>query len=206
MSRPDDEPGDRVEWSWRSDAALPGRKSNWPTPARWADQVTHLAAERSEKTSYLNPYAACDVTGAGGRCCYGRRMHTRVTGICVEDERILLLEQDTDGPRRFSLPGGKVEDGETLAGALVREMAEETGADVTVGRLLYVCDHLPAALVHITFEVRRVGGTLGAIAGTDTRQTSDHRVSLRWLGPGRGERSGPCRHGTGLGRTLPARR
>jgi ADP-ribose pyrophosphatase YjhB (NUDIX family) len=54
-----------------------------------------------------------------------------------------------------------VEGGETLAQALVREMAEETGADVAVGRLLYVCDHVPAALVHVTFEVRRIGGALG---------------------------------------------
>ncbi|MFC8639835.1 NUDIX domain-containing protein [[Kitasatospora] papulosa] len=49
-------------------------------------------------------------------------MHTRVTGIVIEDGNILLLNQDTDGPRSWSLPGGKVEDGETLEEALVREM------------------------------------------------------------------------------------
>lgn len=42
---------------------------------------------------------------------YGLRMHTRVTGIVIEDDHILLLDQDTDGPRSWSLPGGKVEDG-----------------------------------------------------------------------------------------------
>jgi ADP-ribose pyrophosphatase YjhB (NUDIX family) len=97
-------------------------------------------------------------------------MHTRVTGICIEDDQILLLDQDTDGPRRWSLPGGKVEDGETLAGALVREMAEETGVEVEVGRLLYLFDHVSAQVVHITFEVRRSGGRVGAVAeGADTR-------------------------------------
>lgn len=101
---------------------------------------------------------------------YGRRVHTRVTGICVEDDRVLLLDQDTDGPRRWSLPGGKLEPGETLAEALVREMREETGAEVEVGRLLYLCDHVAAHVVHITFEVRRVGGQIGAVAeGADTR-------------------------------------
>ena len=78
---------------------------------------------------------------------------------------------DADDLRR--VPGGKVEDGETLAAALVREMWEETGLDVEPGRLLYICDHLPgngSHVVHLTFEARRVGGTAGRVAaGLDTR-------------------------------------
>jgi ADP-ribose pyrophosphatase YjhB (NUDIX family) len=96
-------------------------------------------------------------------------MRVRVTGVVIEDGRILLLNQDTGTGRSWSLPGGKQEAGETLAQALVREMKEETGLDVEPGRLLYVCDHVPAEVVHITFEARRSGGTLGDIeAGADT--------------------------------------
>ena len=92
-----------------------------------------------------------------------------MTGVVVEDGRILLLNQDTDAGRSWSLPGGKLEAGETLAQALVREMKEETGLDVLPGRLLYVCDHVPAEVVHMTFEARRTGGTLGDVmAGADT--------------------------------------
>ncbi|MGW4476633.1 NUDIX domain-containing protein [Nonomuraea sp. NPDC004354] len=100
-------------------------------------------------------------------------MNVRVTGILVEDDQILLLDQDTDTRRSYSLPGGKVEEGETLTDALVREMREETGVDVHVGRLLYVCDHLPGGgthVIHMTFEATRVSGTLGAVAErVDTR-------------------------------------
>ena len=100
-------------------------------------------------------------------------MHVRVTGVVIEEDLILLLNQDTDTGRSWSLPGGKVEEGEPLATALVREMREETGLDVEPGRLLYVCDHLPGNgthVVHLTFEARRTGGTVGAVTeGADTR-------------------------------------
>ncbi|MFJ6382737.1 NUDIX domain-containing protein [Kitasatospora sp. NPDC092039] len=105
-------------------------------------------------------------------------MHTRVTGIAVRDGRMLLLNQDTEGPRTWSLPGGKVEDGETLAGALRREMREETGLDVEVGSLLYVCDVTAVGVVHITFEVAVTGGRIGDIAdGADTRPIR----SVEWV-------------------------
>lgn len=51
-------------------------------------------------------------------------------------------------------------------------LRQETGLTVTVGRLLYVCDHLPAGrphVLHLTFEAERTGGTLGDIAaGADS--------------------------------------
>ncbi|GAA2209689.1 hypothetical protein GCM10009850_051480 [Nonomuraea monospora] len=49
-------------------------------------------------------------------------------------------------------------------------MREETGLQVRVGRLLYICDHLPVNVVHLTFKVTRVCGVVGDVtAGADTR-------------------------------------
>ncbi|MFC9758900.1 NUDIX domain-containing protein [Streptomyces sp. NPDC056921] len=93
-----------------------------------------------------------------------------MTGIVMQHGRLLVLDQDTERLRTWSLPGGKAEYGETLEQALVREMREETGAEVEVGRLLYVCDHTDAGVLHVSFEVRLVGGEIGSVEeNADTR-------------------------------------
>lgn len=88
----------------------------------------------------------------------------RATAVLVEDGHILLVEQRVTESlaRGWSLPGGTLEFGETLRDCVVREMREETGLDVAVERLLYVCDRLQDGrhVVHVTFAVRRVGGRL----------------------------------------------
>src|SRR5512146_2687606 len=61
--------------------------------------------------------------------------------------RVLLLRRaanSTDGGR-WCLPGGKVDYGDTVEQAAVRELREETGLDSTGLRFLFFQDSLPPA-------------------------------------------------------------
>jgi ADP-ribose pyrophosphatase YjhB (NUDIX family) len=105
------------------------------------------------------------------------RPKVRATAILIEDGRLLLVQQRVDDVRHWSLPGGALEAGESLAACVTREVREETGLDVSADRLLYVCDRIEggAHVVHITFLVHRVGGQLrvGREPETGANQIAD---------------------------------
>lgn len=87
-------------------------------------------------------------------------VQVRVTGILIEEGKILLVKQKVSNSRSWSLPGGRLEQGESLEKAIEREMLEETGLKTRAVKLLYVCD-VPEAkpsLVHITFLMERMEG------------------------------------------------
>jgi 8-oxo-dGTP diphosphatase len=71
------------------------------------------------------------------------REHADVPIRCVgavvldSDGRLLLVRRANDpGRGLWSLPGGRVEPGESDEAAVVREVREETGLDVMTGRLV----------------------------------------------------------------------
>jgi ADP-ribose pyrophosphatase YjhB (NUDIX family) len=63
----------------------------------------------------------------------------RVAGVAVHEGRVLLHRSEHDD--FWALPGGRIEVGESSTQALRREMLEEVGAEVTVGRLLWVVEN-----------------------------------------------------------------
>ena len=58
--------------------------------------------------------------------------------IVQNDEgKILMVKQVHPERTVWMVPGGGIEEGETAAEAVVREMKEETGLDVTVGPMIF---------------------------------------------------------------------
>ncbi|MBI1844555.1 MAG: NUDIX domain-containing protein [Actinobacteria bacterium] len=60
-----------------------------------------------------------------------------VGAVTIAEGRLLLVQRGQDPGRwAWSVPGGRVRIGETLAEAVIRELREETGVEGLCGRLL----------------------------------------------------------------------
>lgn len=94
-----------------------------------------------------------------------------VAAIIVEGGRVLLVRRDHDPDRgKWSVPGGLVEAGETLAAAVKRETLEETGLVVEPGEMATIAEAITPNgngrirfhYVLIDFFAHPVGGHLQA--------------------------------------------
>nr|MDO8061761.1 NUDIX hydrolase [Candidatus Freyrarchaeum guaymaensis] len=105
---------------------------------------------------------------------YPERPLVGVGGVVFDGGRVLLVKRGSQPSYgKWSIPGGLVELGETVADACVREVYEETGLIVKVKRLIDVVDYIDYDeegevrfhYVIVDFLVEPVGGVLRA--GTD---------------------------------------
>jgi len=92
--------------------------------------------------------------------------------------RVLITERLCDGPfdGLWEFPGGKIADGETAVQALIRELAEELGIEVTGSQPLMQLHHeYPDRIVDLEFFV--VTAWLGKPAGLEGQKIEWVHVS-----------------------------
>lgn len=111
----------------------------------------------------------------------GKQPIPAVAAIILEEGKLLLIRRGAEPNKdKWSIPGGSVQWGEPLKEAIKREVREETGLDVEVGKIAGVFDlivrdeagNVAYHYVIIDFFAKPVGGKL--IPGDDA-------VQVRWV-------------------------
>ena len=78
--------------------------------------------------------------------------------IVINDKNEILLIK---GPRRgWEMPGGQVEEGESLQDAAIRETKEESGIDIEVTKFCGVFQNVSGSICNTLFLATPVGGEL----------------------------------------------
>lgn len=99
-----------------------------------------------------------------------------VSAVVVDDDRLLLVRRGR-GPAqgRWSVPGGRVERGETLAEAVTRELREESGIEAVCGPLLGWVERVEPDehFVILGFEA--------TLVGDDQPVAGDDAVEAEWV-------------------------
>jgi 8-oxo-dGTP diphosphatase len=102
-----------------------------------------------------------------------------VAAVIERDGRVLVAQRPPHkhNALRWEFPGGKVEPGEEPAAALVREIEEELGCAIVVGRALPRCTH---AYATVTIELIPF---LCCLAPGSAEPHPHEHAAVRWVTP-----------------------
>ncbi len=106
----------------------------------------------------------------------------RAAAIIVEHGRVALIERENERGVYYLFPGGHIEAGESPAEAAAREVREELGLEVVIGRL--VVEVMFKGVAQSYFLAQIVGGEFGTGDGPEVvieRVPGKGRYTPIWL-------------------------
>ena len=114
---------------------------------------------------------------------YGNQLRVRVCGICVQDNKILLINHSglNESNEFWSPPGGGLQFGETIEECLKREFLEETNTTISVGKFLKVREFVkpPLHAIELYYEVKIESGIVKK--GFDPEMEEQIIQDIQWV-------------------------
>lgn len=109
---------------------------------------------------------------------YSGKLRVRAAGLLLTDEGLLLAELHSPASNEliWTPPGGGVEFGESIKGALKREYKEETGLDVSVDELIHINEFIQSEFhaIEFFFKVSNAVGTMKL--GSDPEYSAENQI------------------------------
>ncbi len=106
-------------------------------------------------------------------------INIRPAVLIIENQQILTMQYQYGGQEVYNLPGGNLELGEHLSDALMREMHEELGIEVSIGEMILVgevyFEDRKKHTLHLLFEGKITAG----VPTINPKETS--ALAIKWL-------------------------
>jgi ADP-ribose pyrophosphatase YjhB (NUDIX family) len=103
-----------------------------------------------------------------------------VGAVVVHENRVLLVQRGSEPLKgHWTLPGGMLEVGETLAAGVAREVKEETGLEVETEELVEILDRIHRDGERIRYHYV-IADYLCRVTGGELRAASD-AAAVRWV-------------------------
>lgn len=112
----------------------------------------------------------------------------RVTLYIISNDKLLIIRRNRNGRSHFVMPGGGVEEGESVTEAALREAYEETCLDVTLGPRLWVrpfstpmSDGRIIEQMEYAYLITEFSGTPRLGMEFEEKVSADNEYQLDWI-------------------------